>query len=189
MPRRVSSANVPIYQLKVTLTGIKPPIWRRIQMPSDMRLDKLHQILQVVMGWTDSHLHQFSVGHTSYGILDPDLDMDIRSERTVQLSHILPSPKAKCIYEYDFGDSWEHELVLEQIVTPDPATRYPICLAGKRACPPEDCGGVWGYAEFLEAIHDPDHPEHETMLDWIGGNFDPEAFDLDTVNRLLTRIR
>lgn len=189
MPRRVSSENVPIYQLKVTLKGTKPPIWRRIQVPADTRLGKLHRILQTVMGWTDSHLHQFIVGETFYGVPDRDFDLDVRSERTVRLDQVLPAPKAKIVYEYDFGDSWEHELLLEKIVPPDPATRYPICLAGKRACPPEDVGGVWGYAEFLETITSPDHPEHEEMLDWVGGEFDPEEFDLQAVNSQLARIR
>ncbi len=189
MPHQRSYGDVPIYQVKITLRGIKPSIWRRIQLRSDTRLGKLHQIIQVVMGWTDSHLHQFIAGHIYYGIPDPEYGMEVRSERVVPLSQVLSVPKAKFLYEYDFGDSWEHELLLEQIIAPDPATRYPMCLAGKRACPPEDCGGVWGYAELLEAIHDPDHPEHETMLEWIGGSFDPEAFDLQAVNRLLTRIR
>ena len=189
MPRRVSPVTVPIYQLKVTLKGSKPPIWRRIQVPSDTRLGKLHQILQVVMGWTDSHLHQFSVGQTTYGVPDLDVDLDVRSERTVPLSRVLEAPKDKIIYEYDFGDSWEHEVLLENVLSPDPATRYPICLAGKRACPPEDCGGVWGYAEFLEAIASPDHPEHESMLDWVGGRFDPEDFDLQEVNSSLATVR
>ena len=189
MPRRVPAMNVPIYQLKVTLKGSKPPIWRRIQVSSDTRLGKLHRILQVVMGWTDSHLHQFIVGQTYYGVPDPDFDTDVRSERTVPLNRVLQEPKDKIVYEYDFGDGWEHEVLLEKVLPPDPATRYPVCLTGKRACPPEDCGGIWGYAEFLEAIMSPDHEEHESMLEWIGGSFDPEEFDVDDVNNSLAIIR
>ncbi len=189
MPRRVSAVSVPIYQLKVTLKGSKPPIWRRIQVPSDTRLGKLHRILQVVMGWTDSHLHQFIVGQTYYGVPDPDFGTDVRSERTVPLNRVLQEPKDKIVYEYDFGDSWEHEVLLEKVLPPDPETRYPMCLTGKRACPPEDCGGIWGYAEFLEAIRSPEHEEHESMLEWIGGSFDPEEFDVDDVNAGLAAIR
>ena len=189
MPRRAKPVTVPIYQLKVTLRGSKPPIWRRILVPSDIRLGKLHRVLQEVMGWTDSHLHQFIVGDDFYGVPHPDYDLDIQSERTVPLSRVLLVPKDKIIYEYDFGDSWEHELLLEKVLPPDPETRYPICVTGKRACPPEDCGGVWGYAEFLQAIKSPDHEEHESMLEWIGDDFDPEAFDLAEVNRSLAAIR
>jgi hypothetical protein len=189
MPRQVPSASVPIYQVKVTLRGSKPPIWRRILVASDTRLGKLHRILQVVMGWTDSHLHQFMVGHTAYGVPDPDFDLDVRSERTVPLSRVLQAPKDKIIYEYDFGDSWEHELLLEKVLAPDPAIRYPICVTGKRACPPEDCGGIWGYAELLEALASPNHPEHASMRDWVGDDFEPEAFDLEAVNSMLRQIR
>ncbi len=189
MPRRVPPVNVPIYQLKVTLRGSKPPIWRRIQVPSDIRLGKLHQVLQIAMGWTDSHLHQFITAEGYYGTPDPDFGMDVRSERTVPLNRVLQAPKDKIIYEYDFGDSWEHEVLLEKVLEPDPAVRYPICLTGKRACPPEDCGGIWGYAELLETLASPDHPEHESILEWVGEDFDPEAFDPAEVNSRLARIR
>src|SRR5580765_2267717 len=127
MPRRASAANASIYQIKVTLKGIRPPIWRRILVISDTRLGKLHRILQDVMGWTDSHLHQFVVGQTYYGVPDPNFDMDVRNERTVPLSRVLQKPKDKLIYEYDFGDSWEHELLLEKVLPPDPAAHYPFC--------------------------------------------------------------
>ncbi len=113
----------------------------------------------------------------------------VRSERTVPLSCVLQEPKDKIIYEYDFGDSWEHELLLEKVLAPDPAIRYPICVTGKRACPPEDCGGIWGYAELLEALASPNHPEHASMLEWAGDDFDPEAFDLEAVNSMLRQIR
>jgi hypothetical protein len=189
MPNEIAPASIPIYQLKVTLKSIRPPIWRRILITSDTRLGKLHRILQVVMGWTDSHLHQFVVGGAYYGIVDPDFGMDVRSERTVPVSRVLQVPKEKIVYEYDFGDGWEHELLLEKVLAPDPAMRYPVCLTGKRACPPEDCGGIWGYAELLDVLATPEHPEHKDMLMWVGGAFDPEAFDLDTVNASLRRVR
>jgi hypothetical protein len=189
MPRQRPSAAPVVYQLKVMLKRLRPPIWRRIQVTGDTNLFKLHRVLQVVMGWTDSHLYQFIVRGSYYGMPHPDFGFDVRDEKRVALAAIASSLKAKFTYEYDFGDSWEHEILVEKMLPPDQGVYYPICLTGKRACPPEDCGGVWGYAGFLEAIQDPDHPEHEDMLEWVGGSFDPEAFDLDTVNRALRRIR
>ena len=173
----------PVYQLKITLQGSKPPIWRRIQVRGSTTLAKLHAILQIVMGWTDSHLHQFIVGDVYYGIPDPDWGDEVKSERRVKLGHIVARVNDRLVYEYDFGDSWAHTIVVEQVLVPEPGTTYPVCLTGKRACPPEDVGGIWGYAEFLEAIRDPRHPEHATMLQWVGGHFDPQAFDVAAVNR------
>lgn len=184
-----SKTSSVIYQIKVTLRGSKPPIWRRFQVAGDTRLSKLHDILQVVMGWEDYHLYQFTIGGTYFGRPDPDFGLDMESDRKVRLSQVVTGEKAKFTYEYDFGDSWEHQILIEKILPPEPGVRYPICLTGKRACPPEDCGGIWGYADFLEAIQNPKHPEHEDMLEWIGGEFDPEAFDLEEVNRALKRIR
>jgi len=182
-------SNTPIYQIKVTLCESKPPIWRRILVPSDITLAKLHRILQAVMGWYDAHLHQFIVGGVYYGVPDPDDFIEIKSERRVRLNQIVAGEKSKFTYEYDFGDSWEHELLVEKIVPPENGVRYPVCIKGKRACPPEDVGGVWGYAEFLEAIRDPEHAEHEDYVEWIGGEFDPEAFDLDEINAALSHLR
>jgi hypothetical protein len=177
----------PIYQIKVTLKDSQPAIWRRIQVPGDMSLSRLHAVLQIVMGWTNSHLHQFKAGGRYYGKPDPEFaDMiEVIDERQVRLNQIAPDVKARFIYEYDFGDSWEHELVVEKILPPEQGVQYPRCLEGQRACPPDDVGGVWGYQDFLKAIHDPRHPEHEDMLEWIGGKFDPEAFDLRGVNGAL----
>lgn len=183
-----------IYQIKVTLRGSKPPIWRRIQVASDTTLAKLHRILQVVMGWQDAHLHQFIVNDTYYGQLEhlgSDLfpGLETKNEKKAKLEQVAPWEKAKFIYEYDFGDSWEHELLVEKILSPVEGQHYPVCLKGKRACPPEDVGGVWGYADFLEALQDPEHPDHEDLREWIGGSFDPEAFDLEEINQRLQRIR
>lgn len=186
------SSTADIYQIKVTLRGSKPPIWRRIQVPSDINLGKLHRILQVVMGWYDSHLHQFIMGGTYYGEPDPDyraMGMEMRGEKRVKLDQIVRGEKSRFRYEYDFGDSWEHELLVEKILPPEPGVRYPVCLKGKGACPPEDVGGVWGYSDFLEAIKDPRRPEHDDMLEWVGSEFDPEAFDLDEVNEALRYVR
>jgi hypothetical protein len=175
-----------VYQLKVTLKYLKPPIWRRVQVLSDTTLFRLHQILQTVMGWTNSHLHQFIIRGAYYSLPDPEFGT-AQDERRVRLGEVVSAPKRRFTYEYDFGDSWLHEILVEKIASPEPGVKYPVCLAGQRSCPPEDCGGVWGYREFLKAIQDPAHPEHESMLEWIGGSFDPEAFDVDAINRQLKR--
>lgn len=193
--RRVRSLRVrrppatrTVHQLKITLKDSKPPIWRRVQVASDISLAKLHAVIQVAMGWSNSHLHQFIVGETYYGQPDPEWDWEVKSERTGRLSQVAPAPKDRFTYEYDFGDGWEHEVLVEEVLPAKAGMRYPVCLAGKRACPPGDCGGIWGYAEFLKAIRDRTHPDHEEMLDWIGGEFEPEAFDLPAVNRELREI-
>ncbi len=191
MPTDKQSLAAPVYQLKVTLKYSQPPIWRRIQVKSDITLAKLHRILQATMGWYDSHLHQFKVRGTYYGVPDPGFGFgpEMKNEKTVKLSQIAPGEKSRFIYEYDFGDSWEHDIMVEKVLPPEEGVRYPICIKGKRACPPEDVGGMWGYVSFLEAIQDPNHPEHEEMLEWMEEDFDPEAFDLDAVNQELERIR
>ena len=191
MPARKSTPSAPIYQLKITLRDSRPPIWRRVLVPADFTLAKLHWVIQQAMGWTNSHLHHFRVGETYYSLPAPYTDWDELNEkdsRKVRLDQIAPRVKAKFVYEYDFGDSWEHEIVVEKIL-PEPGVKYPTCLKGKGACPPEDVGGVWGYAGFLEAIHDPNHEEHKMYLEWIGGSFDPEAFDLDDTNAALRRVK
>jgi hypothetical protein len=189
MPPSTQHKPLAVYQLKVTLKGTKPPIWRRIQVTGDTSLLKLHQILQIAMGWYDSHLHQFIVWGTYYGIPDPDFPYEIKSETRAKLSQVVAQEKDKFTYEYDFGDSWEHEIVVEKILQPETGTHYPVCLAGKRACPPEDCGGVWGYADLLEAIRDPEHPEHDEWCEWVGDEFDPNEFDLEEVNHELKMLR
>lgn len=192
MPAKQPAHETHIYQLKVTLCDIKPPIWRRFHVPSDMKLGKLHQVIQIVMGWTNSHMHQFKVGKTYYGTTYPD-DFDgmpeTRDENKTKIAELVSKPKAKFVYEYDFGDSWEHEVVLEKILSPESGVHYPTCLEGTRACPPEDCGGVWGYANLLEVIEDEDHPEHEDILEWLGEEFDSEAFEVEAVNKALKRIK
>ena len=135
------------------------------------------------MGWSNYHLHQFIIHEGEYGIPDLDYGTDIEDEKRVRLGEIILAEKEKFIYEYDFGDSWEHEILVEKIAPIEKGLQYPICLKGKRACPPEDCGGIWGYPEFLEAIEDVNHPEHDDMLEWIGGEFDPEEFDVNSINK------
>lgn len=152
-------------------------------------MHKLHLILQEVMGWTNSHLYQFVVGGTYFGEPDPDDFYEVRSSRRAKLAHVASRPGARFVYEYDFGDDWKHDILVEKILPAQAATRYPVCLAGRRASSPEDCGGMWGYEELLEAIRDPHHEEHEQMLMWPGGSFDSEAFELEGINRALRRIR
>ena len=177
-----------LYQIKVTLVGSKPPIWRRLVVKNNIRLDQLHSVLQVAMGWSNYHLHQYRVGRSYIGIQDPDFDMDVTDERKVYLQDIIFNPKDNFIYEYDFGDSWEHKIVLEKILSLD-FSKSPVVIKGKKASPPEDCGGIWGYSDFLDAIQDPKHEEHESMLEWIGGEFDPDAFDMKFINKKLNDLK
>lgn len=180
--------RTPVYQLKVTLLESLPPIWRRIHVPANISLSTLHQVLQEAMGWQDCHLHQFIADGEHYGVPHPDDWEPIRDERRVRLNALLRAPKDRLDYQYDFGDGWDHRVVLEKVV-PGETLEHPRCLAGRRACPPEDSGGVWGYEEFLQAIGDPGHPEHETYVEWIGGEFDPAAFDVGEVNERLRHVR
>jgi len=174
-----------VYQLKVTLAGVRPAVWRRLVVSSYATLKELHYILQVAMGWTDSHLHQFEAKGQLYGKPDPDFGPSVKDETRLRLDQVLLREKESMLYEYDFGDSWTHQIVLEKILPPSPQLKVPRCIAGARACPPEDCGGVYGYAEFLKAIKDPSHPEHDEMLEWIGGDYDPGFFDLEEINKYL----
>jgi hypothetical protein len=171
-----------LYQFKITLWGSEPVIWRRIQV-QDCTLDELHEHIQTAMGWTNSHLHQFEINGERYG--DPELlddgfeDFDCVGSTRTMLSDVLPKRGKRFVftYEYDFGDGWEHEVLLEGRPPVEKGKKYPVCLEGERACPPEDVGGVWGYQEFLAAIADPEHEEHETFLEWCGGSFSPAEFD------------
>jgi hypothetical protein len=173
-----------IYQIKISLIGAKPPIWRTVLVDSHVTLDELHEIIQLSMGWSDSHLHQFIANEKSYGFIDEDLDLDfeMKDESQFKLSQLLTNEKDSLIYEYDFGDSWEHQVLLEKILPFDTKISLPVCIKGKRACPPEDCGGIWGYEELLEVISNPKNPEYEEMLEWLDEDFDPEAFVLEDVN-------
>lgn len=177
-----------IFQIRISLIGSQPPIWRRVLVSSSTDFPKLHEIIQVVMGWTDSHLHQFLVNDKRYGVPDPDWNDGTITEDGVRIGSLLKNPKDHIIYEYDFGDGWEHRLELEKILPFSTSAKIPSCIAGENSCPPEDVGGVWGYSEFLEAYTDSHHPEHENMKEWIGEEFDPTEFELDVINQVLTRI-
>jgi hypothetical protein len=181
-----------VYQFKITLKHAHPPIWRRIQV-KDCTLDNLHEHIQTAMGWTNSHLHHFRIGEQLYG--DPLLmaenfeEMGYQDSTTTKLSDLLPTKdkRFRFEYEYGFGDSWEHEVRFEGCVEAERGKRYPLCLDGARACLPEDVGGVWGYADFVEAIQNPDHEDHDGMLEWVGGRFDLEAFDPAVATKRMKR--
>ena len=187
MPASYNASGPAVYQLKITLSDTDPPIWRRLLVSSDTTLATLHHILQVVMGWEDYHLHQFSVGGLGYG--PPGKGLGLRNENNVNLSQVAPEAGATFVYQYDFGDGWDHIILVEDALAAEPGVTYPVCLAGKGACPPEDIGGVWGYYAFLEAVQDPNHPEHDDMVEWVGHEFDPEEFNLGEVNRTLKRFK
>ena len=176
------------YQLKITLKDSKPPIWRRFLIEDSVTLAKLHDALQIIMGWTDSHLHQFVAANNFYGVPNPDFDFsDILDEKKFRLSQLLKKEKDSVLYEYDFGDGWRHQITLEKILPFNPNAALPVCIKAKGACPPEDIGGIWGYYHFLDALSDPDHPEHAEYKEWIEGDFDPDAYDIAEVNELLAR--
>ncbi len=165
-----------------------PPIWRRIVVSGQITLFGLHQMLQVVMGWENSHLHQFIVGKTYYGEPDPEYGDTMKDNRRVRLRAIAREEGARFIYEYDFGDGWRHEITVEHIQPLNEYMIVPRCLDGARACPPEDCGGIGGYAHLLEALRDRRHPEHKELRAWVGKYYDPELFSLQQVNSALSML-
>ena len=175
-----------IYQIQIALKGSKPKIWRRLLIPSDLLLSDFHKIIQISMGWTNSHLHQFIKNRTYYTVRMPDDDlwdeMDNIDYKTMKISDLLKKNKEKIIYEYDFGDGWEHDIILEKRLPIDDKITYPICLTGKMNCPPEDCGGIWGYEHNLEVLADKNHPDYEEIHEWMGDDVTPEFFDLKKIN-------
>lgn len=181
-----SLANGPAYQLKVTLDNVRPPVWRRLLVP-DMSLADLHWVLQDAMGWEDEHLHEFSAGKARFPMDDgedygPLFGEPSRPESQVTIGQLVAEGHKKLNYWYDFGDDWKHTIQIEKKLAPKPGEQPIQCVAGARACPPEDIGGPWGYAEFLEGLADPDDEERS---DWLGGDFDPEEFDLEATNARL----
>lgn len=187
-PKKAAKKKEPasVHQLKVVLSGSKPQIWRRLLVDSETPLDVLHYILQDAMGWTNSHLHLFDAQGVQYGEKNPE--WEARDERPVRLNQIAASPKAKFKYEYDMGDGWRHEITVEKILPAEPGKKYPVCLEGALACPPEDCGGIGGYYNLLETVRDPKREDHEEMREWLGDDFDPNAFDLNAINKLLKKL-
>lgn len=185
--RLEAAAAGPRYRIKVQLRGVaKPPVWRRLEVPAELRLSELHLVIQAAMGWENCHMHVFDDGKYQYGLPDPELGH--RDESAVRLSQVLTGVGAKLSYTYDFGDDWEHTVTLEKILPADPGMTGVVCTAGKGACPPEDCGGVWGYMQLRETLADPDSDEHDEMLEWLGlgtgDDFDPHEFSVEEVNRI-----
>jgi Plasmid pRiA4b ORF-3-like protein len=186
MARTVASKDAAadrVLTLKVTLKGTKPPIWRRILVPESMTLGRLGEAILAAMGWIGGHLHAFDVGGRDYG--DPATTDEVADERRATLKALLESGVKRFGYTYDFGDGWEHTIAIEKTEALVPGQAYPACVAGARNCPPEDCGGPWGYAELLEILADPNHPEREERLEWLGGDFDPEQFDVAQADKRL----
>jgi hypothetical protein len=191
------------YQLKITLKDVSPPIWRRVLVPDDATFRTLHETIQLSFGWWDSHLHEFSSPRKGWlpreGTItdletldgyDPELGVPA-DERKVRLRDQLEWAGQRMDYNYDFGDCWGHEVLLERVLVPEEGVGRPVCVGGRRACPPEDCGGTGGYTELIKAINDPGHERHAELLDWLGlqrpEDFDPEAFDVEATDALLQR--
>ena len=180
-----------IFQIQIALARYKPKIWRRLLIRSDLLLSDFHRAIQIAMGWQNSHLHQFmkdGVFYTDY--IDDGLDWgDVKNVdyEGMIISDLLEKEKEKIEYEYDFGDGWIHDVTLEKIIPADETMKSPVCTGGAIACPPEDCGGIWGYANLLEILKHPDDEEYEGYIEWLGGKFNPEHFDKEAVNKLLKR--
>ena len=172
-------------QIKITLRGTKPPIWRRVLIEDDISFMDLHYIIQAAMGWYNAHLFEFDMRGLSIGMPFEDGfgDGPEQDANEVKVSTYLNKKGDKMPYVYDFGDSWDHLITVEKVEPLQKEDKLPICIKGKGNCPPEDCGGIWGYYSMLEAIKDKNHPEHEDMLEWIGDDFDPDAFDIDAINK------
>jgi hypothetical protein len=180
-----------ILQVKITLLRVsKPPVWRRLLLGSEMSLGQLHGVIQVAMGWWDYHMHVFSTQAGEYGVPDPELGF--LDESRMMLSQLLSEPGNRIRYTYDFGDAWEHEISLEKVLGVDSEQLYPTCVAGRGACPPEDCGSIWGYARLREVLADPSDEEHARVLEWLelesASDFDAAAFEIAPVNNSLSDL-
>jgi hypothetical protein len=176
-----------IYQLKISLAEVSPPVWRRVLVPGGFTLDRLHRVIQYAMGWQNCHLHCFDIEGVQYGEPDPDGELAVRDE----LDHRLDAVAVKgtrFTYTYDFGDWWEHDVQVEDVLAAEPDESYPACVDGARACPPEDVGGAFGYGELVTALARPGHARHAAMLEWLGRDFDPERFEPDRLSTLLRRL-
>jgi hypothetical protein len=181
-----------IVQIKIKLLGVtKPPVWRRLRLRADTRLDRLHETIVAAFGWHDYHMHCFSSGHDEFGVPDPELGFI--DERQVTLGELIGGVRDRLRYTYDFGDDWQHEILVEELLDPDPDVHYPALVAAKGACPPEDCGGPWGYAELKEILADPGHEQHQEMLEWLGldsaSDFDPGTVATHLIEEELTLSR
>ncbi len=193
-----------IYELEMTLHESAPRIWRRLLVPGTTTVHRLHHILQALMLWEDYHLYEFTVDGVPYGIYEPEFadEQPVKNARQTRLADVAGPVGAAFTYLYDFGDSWQHDLVVRAIRQPDPRQHYPLCVAGERAGPPEDCGGIWAYTDLVALLErgpseevegedgdDGEDGDYDEMLTWLGGDFDPAGFDRNTVNRRLHRLR
>jgi hypothetical protein len=186
-----------IYELQIELAHIEPRIWRTILVPDNLKLSKLDLIIQTAFGWSNSHLHEFTIGTKQYGLVEIekewsmglDFGRELLDERKFTLGQTLGDEVQRFVYEYDFGDGWEHIAKVIKIHEPTATNSKPVCVAGKNACPPEDVGGPPGYAYFVEVLADPAHEDYASMLEWVGGEFDPEAFQIDATNAAIKRLR
>jgi len=179
-----------ILKIRVGILEIQPLIWRRFLIPSNVTLHRLHLVLQDIMGWQNYHLYRFQIGKNEYGEPDPDNDfyeLDFKNSKRTKLGAVVKEINSLFIYEYDFGDGWEHQLLVEDILEREPDKQYPICLEGENSCPHEDSGGPHGYMEILETIRDPSHEEYRSTKTWLGKGFNPTKFDLKSVNKLLSK--
>ncbi len=174
-----------VYRLRVDLQHVRPPIWRRFTVLGSASLYQVHQAIIAVMGWGGAHLYSIEVAGTSFG--DPDPELGLRSAKSVRLERVAEEGDA-FTYVYDFGDDWQHTVRVEEVHRLSREEKVPLVLAGKRACPPDDVGGVWGYDEFLASVADPKHPEHQDMMEWIGGEWDPEDFRRDLAEARLRQV-
>jgi hypothetical protein len=188
--RKKSAPPAPIFRVKVALRGAKPPIWRRLEVPGDISLAGLHNVIRVAFGWHGGHMHVFETEYGEFGTADAELGHG--PEESVTLEQVAPVG-SKFRYTYDFGDDWVHDIVVEKLLERDSTVLYPRCTGGRRAAPPDDCGGIWGYAELIEILGDPTHPEHEDRLEWLGldnaAEFEPGDFDAKSVTNALSRVR
>jgi hypothetical protein len=182
-------AQQPVFQVRISLEDIEPPVWRRVLIPGGVNLSKLHDIFQAAMGWTNSHLHSFTIDAKLYGPQFDDYPDDELDETECTVSFALRGSVLHFSYEYDFGDSWTHKVVVEDVSWAPYVLKHGVCLDGGGACPPEDVGGTGGYEEFLAALADPLHEEHDNYLVWVGYKFDPEAFNVAAANAALQRVR
>ena len=182
-----------VYQLKIVLLGTDPVVWRRVQVPGSFSLAKLHDALQLSMGWTDAHMHQFIIGKDFYGQPSEEDDWGgtkVFDERKIKLCDLKAKIRKNFIYEYDFGDSWQHEIKVEKIIAAkETILKHPILLAGERACPPEDVGGIPGYEEFLAALKNPEDEANAELIEWYGEEYDPDHVAMEAINKLLKKLR
>lgn len=177
--------KVPAVRVKITIRDIDPPVWRELVVPGHWHLGMVHRALQIAFGWHEAHLHSFQVGDRRYGEPDPNYDSGTQRESLVRVHEVLAAPGDVITYWYDFGDDWFHDIVVEELLDPQKQAR---CLDGRRAAPPEDSGGPWGYQDLLQALADPKHEEHEDRVEWVGEGYDPELVDIQAIDGALRRL-